>query len=400
MRCRDYIRLLSEGFSFHTFELKLIFRAGDTAFQKIMRLLEQMSKDKEFYELSSYGEGRFFCGHFFAHGIRIYLSQLDKWDIVKLVINPRKLIDPKSHYLGIMLCDSHSFDLMEKEFATIMEKIGLPTNMNDWTLTRIDLCVNLVFDRKKLPCQIIELIRRGPDTNGFHKEDWVTYYSMKSIDEKATLKKHSVKFENQSVAFVAYDKCYQMKLENLPLPKEMSPRGILRLELRCKKDWINKQAAKHGYKKTLEKIRFLAENSQHYLSAYARRLLPTGEYCQPKAIKEKIKNAINIRKKTKKRMEKFINVLDSSNVNFEKAIRKMGTDLSDKTLRAMSDSFAALGICPVPLSTKCKLKSITSIPSVLDQIGDSGLDIRLYKKNKKRPKLILACREDNEGMDL
>lgn len=288
MRCRDYIRLLIEGFSFHTLELKLIFRAGDAAFQRIMRHLEQMSSDKEFYELSIYGEGRFFCGHFFEHGIRIYLSRLDERDIIKLVINPRKLIDPKAHYLGIMLCDDRSFDRMEKKFAATMEKIGLPTNMNDWTLTRMDLCVNLIFDRKKLPCQIIELIRRGPVIKGFHKEDWVTYYSAKPIGENAALKKHSVKFENQSMAFVAYDKCYQMKQEDLPLPKEMRPRGILRLELQCKKDWIKKEAVKHGYTKTTEKIRFLAQNSRHHLRTYARKLLPAGEYCQNKYFSQKI----------------------------------------------------------------------------------------------------------------
>lgn len=400
MRCRDYIRLLIEGFSFHTLELKLIFRAGDATFQRIMRHLEQMSSDKEFYELSIYGEGRFFCGHFFEHGIRIYLSRLDERDVIKLVINPRKLIDPKAHYLGIMLCDDRSFDRMEKKFAAIMEKIGLPTNMDDWTLTRMDLCVNLIFDRKKLPCQIIELIRRGPVIKGFHKEDWVTYYSAKPIGENAALKKHSVKFENQSMAFVAYDKCYQMKQEDLPLPKEMRPRGILRLELQCKKDWIKKEAVKHGYTKTTEKIRFLAQNSRHYLRTYARKLLPAGEYCQPKVIKEKIKNAKNIRKKTKKRMEKFVNSLDNSNVSFEKAVRKMGTDLSVKKVRTLLESFSALGICPVPLTSKCKLKTITSIPSILDQIGDDGLDTRLYKKNRKRPKLVLACKTKDEGTDL
>lgn len=398
MRCRDYIRLLIEGFSFHTLELKYIFSYRNRdAFDKIKNRLDRISSGKEFYELTKYGEGKFFCGHFCNRGIRIFLTELSERDVIKLVINPRKLIDPKADYLGTMLCDDHSLKLMEKNFAAIMKKITLPTDMDDWFLTRMDLTVNFVFDRKKLPRQIIELISRGPVAKGFEKEREFTYYSARFPGEKATLGKHAVKFKNQSITLVAYDKPYQMKQENLSLPNEMIPRGILRLELQCGKDWINKRA---GHKKTTEKIRFLVDNRSRYLTDYALKLLVPGEYCKPSVLEERIRGAKHVSKKVKKRMLKFVHTLGNSHVSFDSAVQKMELDLGKKKVRTLLETFEKLGLAPIPLNSKCKLKSITSIPSVLEQLGEDGLDTRLYKKNKKRPKLILACREDDEGMDL
>lgn len=386
MRYRDHIRQTDERSSFHTFELKTVLH-DDAEFKLILKRLKSLSKRQEFYLLSEYGGNTYFCGHFSKHGIRIYLTQFKQWNIVKLVINPRLLIDPNATYLGIMLPDKKHLDQMELNFTKYIQKIGLPDSIDDWKLTRIDLCTNFLYDRKKLPRQIIQLISRGPVAPGYT----LSKYSATSPDE---IEKHSIKFESKRISLVAYDKNYQAKRENLALPSEMITRGILRLELQCHLDWIYEKSTKHGCTTTREQIDFFSSHSGEYLRKYSQKLLLTGEYCQPAILKDRIQEATGISRKVKKRMTDFVDILSENNVSFDAGAKKIARNCTDDQLRTMFEQFNRLNICPVPLDKHCKLKTIQSIPSILEMMGDSGLDIRHPTGKKEYQKRVFkACCE-------
>ena len=126
MRNRNHVRLMSEGFSFHTLELKISFRSHQQ-FHEIVKHLKSLSSNTEFYELEKYEGEKYFCGRFSKHGIRIYLSKHQDWYIVKLIINPRLLIDKKASYLGIMLSDEKSLEEMSIDLPTLCVKPIFPT---------------------------------------------------------------------------------------------------------------------------------------------------------------------------------------------------------------------------------------------------------------------------------
>lgn len=189
-------------------------------------------------------------------------------------------------------------------------------------------------------------------------------------------------------ALVAYDKAYQAKKENLALPEEVDTQGILRLELQCSSAWIRDAVPKHKHKTTRKKIAFLSNCSKEFLTEYSNKLLLCGEYCQLKDIKEKIK-AAGIRKKVRDRMLRFADILSNEEIDYESGLERLEKKLSDKKMRVLLKHFEWLNIAPVSLDKHCKLKSVLSIPSVLEMMGNDSLDMCLSNKKKiSAPKLI------------
>ena len=65
-------------------------------------------------------------------------------------------------------------------------------------------------------------------------------------------------------------------------------------------------------------------------------------------------------------------------------------ELTDKQLRTLFEGFEELNLCPVPLGKKSKLSSITSIPSLLEQLAEDDLLDISYRVSKKK-KIIKSC---------
>lgn len=389
MRSRNHIYMTSEGFSFHTIELKQIY-SSTRKYKDTFNHLKELSDHSEFYPLKEFGDGRYFCGHFSQHGIRLYLSDHKNLHIVKAVINPRKLMDPDCSYLGIMMADEKSIDEMEHCFTDIMRKAGLPEFMDEWSLTRIDLCVNFVFNRKKLPRQMIQLISRGPVPHSYTRSTYTTPAQTDS-KSKIDLEKHSVKISNKRIALVAYDKAYQMEKEGLepPINLGMKKRGILRVELQCFNRWIAEQAAKHKCKTVREKLDYFSSHSKKYLCEYINRLYLPGQYCRYKSLCSKINGAISTKPKIKRRMLDFVKLLDNCN-DFDTAFQKFAASLTKKQQEKLLKHFSDLNIAPVPLMKECKLKSVDSLPSILREMDDGS-----FKKRFNPKKTDLFCLKNN-----
>lgn len=387
MRNRNYVRITSEGFSFHTLELTYI--CDVFKFDAIKKRLKQVGKKDQFYPLPKYETDCFCCTAYSEHGIRFYLTRgTDSWtNIVKIVLNPRRLVEPQCSYLGIMLSDEKSLDEMEHCFTDIMRKINspksseLPECIDEWNLSRIDLCVNFQFDRKKLPQQLIRLLSCGCIPTGYERSCYS--YPSEKDGSFVKLEKHSIKFSNKRIALTAYDKVYQCKYENLAKPDEMITHGILRLELQCTRDWIRDESKKHHRKSTREEIDYFSSHSQAYLRKYVDKLLLPGEYCREKILKERIQDAPCIRNGSKKRMIKLVRILRNGKTDVQGAVEELNEYLSDKQLRSLLEHFEQLNICPVPLDKHSKLKTIYSIPDILKMVGDDSLNLRLSTKKRK-----------------
>ena len=386
MRNRNHIYMTSEGFSFHTIELKQVYSSSDK-YNAAFSHLKKISNQKEFYPLKEFDNICYFCGHFSKHGIRLYLTmkkaKKKKYRYsIKAVINPRKLIDPDCSYLGIMPSDEKSLDQMEERFTEIMRKAGLPEFIDEWSLTRIDLCVNFVFNRKKLPQQMIQLISRGPVPHSYNRDTY-TIPAQANPNGEIHLEKHSVKLWNKRIALVAYDKAYQMEKEGLLPPPElgMEKRGVLRVELQCRRDWIAEQAAEHKCQTVREKLDYFSSHSRDYLCEYVDRLYLHGEYFRYDLLCSKIEATDSIKGKSKKRMLNFVNLLASCN-DFDAAFQVISESLTEKQLEAMVKHFSELNIAPIPLMKKCKLKAIQSLPSILHEMDDCSFQKRFNRKKK------------------
>ena len=155
---KNVLTLSSEGYSYHTLELS--WNPTNAEFGEICQYLHDISGHRAFYKLKQYGDNCHFCGVLTPHGIRIYLTKTNNKNVVKLIVNPRRLIDSNASYLGIMPPGSDAMELFEQTFTDCMRKVRLPEFLEDWKLTRLDLCVNIQWNKKEGPHELIRLIRK------------------------------------------------------------------------------------------------------------------------------------------------------------------------------------------------------------------------------------------------
>lgn len=368
---KNVLTLTSEGYSYHTFELN--WNPTNAEFRETRQYLENISGHREFYKLKQYGDNCTFCGVLTARGIRIYLTETNHKNVVKLIVNPRRLIETNASYLGIMPPGSDAMERFEQAFTDCMRTVRLPEFLEEWKLTRLDLCVNILWNKKKGPHELIRLIRKWPAPAGYLKDDFDGTDGGKR--RRGVKNTHIVKYSNDSLALVFYDKVYQVRKENLALPGEFIPKGILRVELQCKRPWLRMYRKEKHITDTRELIASLAWDSRALICRYAEKLCRGGTHYKLDAIEKELRREKDIRKKTRKRMLRIAEYLRDSK-RAEEALREL--ELSEKQLRTCLKHFRRLRIHPVALQDDYPLDRVPSLPELLRELEEDETKLRLW----------------------
>lgn len=153
------IKTTSDGYSFHTLELKA--HPDGEIFNRALKLLYKAAKKSKDPRQTTYPLTKYNSKNIKSHcstmlsscGILLYLTEkISKkgWHsyTIKAVVNPRKVLDPECSYLGIAPTDEESLSQFQDKFTTLMRRYHLPEFLDEWTLTRLDLCVNLQLNKK------------------------------------------------------------------------------------------------------------------------------------------------------------------------------------------------------------------------------------------------------------
>ena len=140
-------RIEPDGFSIHTFELSKKVTNNDYKRMRD-RLYCQRPKGEIYRDRACQGEGeRHRCRWFQRNGLRISLEKDVHGQIstcyLRIAVNPRKLIDPNSSYLGILPPTEESVQDVFKMFFVVLKDSGLPCVLDAYQLSRVDLCVNI-----------------------------------------------------------------------------------------------------------------------------------------------------------------------------------------------------------------------------------------------------------------
>lgn len=136
-----------DGFSIHTFELfyKCTKMQWYEIKQWLYKLQEKRSKFQPVFIYKEYND-RHTCTMYSKHGIQIELEHNDnQYDTfyLRLIINPRKLIDPESSYIGILPPTEKSIRSLKKAFNKLFEGTNIPDDIDSYQLRRVDLCTNI-----------------------------------------------------------------------------------------------------------------------------------------------------------------------------------------------------------------------------------------------------------------
>ena len=384
------IKTTSDGYSFHTLELKA--HPDSESFHDTLELLykaAKKSKDSRYttYPLKEYESETLkpHCSTMLSpYGILLYLTERikDDWHkyTIKAIVNPRKVLAPGCSYLGIAPTDVESLGRFQDEFTSLMRRYDLPEFLDEWTMTRLDLCVNLQLNKKKSAQEFCRLLQKDllPP-----KLERVFFYDSDADKELQKKQKdadqHSICLENDSYSIVVYDKLYQAEVEGLMESNSWHelPDSILRLELRCFHTYLKKLAKKENLDSTSEQLYWMAQNSRELMLKKVHQIFSGETHYKPDIAKQ----IINDSKYHETTCEQLQWLINRTRYPFnlrqlEKGMQKK-FELKPRTVAKRLEQLENLGINLVPLRNDFYLEQLPSLTKILELLEDDSTSFKL-----------------------
>lgn len=233
-------QLEPDGFSIHTFEVTK--KLSGKEYRKLVDETYCRCPPGQIYRDKTWqGAGeRHRCRWFQRNGLRISLEKDVHGHIstcyLRVAVNPRKLIDPNSSYLGILPPTEESVQDVSKMFFVVLKDSGLPCVLDAYQLSRVYLCVNVRCNSAALFKKLLRVTRKLPTPPKYERAIF------KSADRKAASKynRHHITLKHKSRELVIYDKTYQIMENWLLLDEEKIPKGVLRFEVHELRERISK----------------------------------------------------------------------------------------------------------------------------------------------------------------
>lgn len=279
--------LESDGFSIHTFEIsrKLTKSEWNYCKGKLYDQSKVFSKGCVYKE----SEGVHRVLQYEANGLRITLEHAhDQEDsrgyYVRMVVNPRKVIDPNASYIGIFPPERSSITELQASFHALLKRSAFNDQLDDYYLSRVDLCVNMRCDHKKIFREVVRVLRKLPTPPKYKR------VSRKEKDKKKANKynKHYIKFQCGTHSLVIYDKTYQATEQGLRVDYEDLPEGVLRFEVQYKRSVLRGLEKKLNTDNPSELLWYLMRKSEKRISKHFEQCFADVQFCQIEEIEKRI----------------------------------------------------------------------------------------------------------------
>lgn len=273
---------------------------------------------------------------------------------ILLRVNPRILIG-NSSYIGIYVNTPSENGRLILALNECLPQIGLTEYFSlelgqpclcaieDFRISRLDLCVNYQFPSAYLLSSYLKLMRRG-NRLSFLTEP-VIY---DSIAKRKLPYKHALFLSASSFDICIYDKAAQME-DNIAFFKEIPPEatGLLRFEIQLRREKLKRALQKSPNTSLLTVLAYTPELCRMEFGRYTKSLFCTGNYYTLQDAK-----ALIVQHETPYSACKKIQFLEnvSANRSLEQTIKEYERD--DKSCRYLLEGLAKLGINPVTIPEK------------------------------------------------
>lgn len=368
--------LEADGFSIHTFEISRRLTKSEWNYCK-GKLYDQ---SKVFSKGCVYKEskGVHRVSRYEANGLRITLEHAHDQEnsrgyYVRMIINPRKVIDPNASYIGIFPPEKSSIIELQAAFHTLLKQSVFNDQLDDYYLSRVDLCVNIRCDHKKIFREVVRVLRKLPTPPKYKR------VSRKEKDKKKANKynKHYIKFQCGTHSLVIYDKTYQATEQGLRVDYEDLSGGVLRFEVQYQRSVLRGLEKKLNTDNPSELLWYLMRKSEKRISKHFEQCFADIQFCQIEEIERRIMGS-KYEDETKQMM-------------LELAHRMQRKQSVDQVLEEMqSEGFAVndllrrvhkLGFSPIPLWKNFCAQQIPGPVSLLRMISEGEVVIP-YQKMK------------------
>lgn len=368
--------LEADGFSIHTFEISRRLTKSEWNYCK-GKLYDQ---SKVFSKGCVYKEskGVHRVSRYEANGLRITLEHAhDQEDsrgyYVRMVVNPRKVIDPNASYIGIFPPEKSSITELQAAFHALLKRSAFNDQLDDYYLSRVDLCVNMCCDHKKIFREVVRVLRKLPTPPKYKR------VSRKEKDRKKANKynKHYIKFQCGTHSLVIYDKTYQVTEQGLQVDYEDLPEGVLRFEVQYQRSVLRGLEKKLGTDDPSELLWYLMRKSEKRICKHFEQCFADVQFCQIEEIEKRITGSkyedaikqamleLTHRMQRKQSVDQVLEEMASEGFTVDDLLRKVHR----------------LGFSPIPLWKNFCAQQIPGPVSLLRMISDGEVVIP-YQKMK------------------
>lgn len=371
--------LEQDGFSVHTFELSKQLTKHEYHQMKDRLYREQEGKKgkKEIYQ--EY-EGCYHYRKFERNGVRTYLehnqskSGFDTY-FVRMVINPRVLIEPGCSYLGILPPERACIEKLGKKFGKLYDGTVFDNEIKNYYLTRVDLCTNIRCDSNKLFRELVRVLRKLPTPPKYERR----FYKHSNKKKANRYNKHYLRFCCGTHELVIYDKTYQLRNGDLTIAYEKLLEGVLRFEVHCERAYIQRIEKNTGTSDTLEVLWALMQESEDRIIDHFGRCFPDTEFVQMEILEKKIKQS-GFKKENRRTMLELVSRLQRTQ-SVDKALQKM--EKQGYSTAGLLDKFAKLGISPIPLRKNFCAERLPGPIELLRNISEGNVTVEYVKAKYK-----------------
>lgn len=357
-------KLEPDKFSIHTFEISKKLTNQDYKRMRD-RLYCQRPKGEIYRDRAWQGEGeRHRCRWFQRSGLRISLEKDVHGHIstcyLRVAVNPRKLINPNSSYLGILPPTEESVQDVSKMLFVVLKGSGLPCVLDAYQLSRVDLCVNIRCDSTALFKELLRVTRKLPTPPKYERAIF------KSADRKAASKynRHRITLKHKSRELVIYDKTYQIIENGLLLDEEKLPKGVLRFEVHELRERISKVEKKLGTGSVTSLLCHYIKQSERIITGCFRQAYPDEKFMPPDGLERLV--CAEADKSLQEGMLRLVELMVRLKT-LEKGVRKIENE--GYGAAAILSQFAKLGVSPIPLRKKSCARSMPGVATLLRRIA-------------------------------
>lgn len=366
-----------DGFSIHTFELSRKLKPTEYYAMKDQLYRQQEQSDgKPWIHKDSYGNH--ICQLYTDYGInsiKLEPNRLADTYYLRMVVNPRKLIDPKSSYIGILSPEKSSIKKLKRAFVELLQDTVFENDINAYQLTRVDLCTNIRCDNRKLFRELVRVLRKLPTPPKYERK----FYKHEDKKKANRYNKHYLRFVCKTHELVIYDKTYQMQECGLVVSYEKLPESVLRFEVHCKREYLRKVEKNSGQTDTDMLLWQLMQESEERIIKHFSRCFSDVRFVQMEEIERMIEQSA-FKKANKDSMLELASRLQRMQ-SVDKALDKMekaGYDTSD-----LLERFDKLGISPIPLWKNFCAKELPGPVTLLRAVSDGELAVEYLKIKQK-----------------
>ena len=357
-------QLEPDGFSIHTFEVTK--KLSGKEYRKLVDETYCRCPPGQIYRDKTWqGAGeRHRCKWFQREGLRISFEQDIHHQVVscrlRIAVNPRKLIDPNSSYVGILPPTEESVGAVSKAFFIALKKSGLPCVLDAYQLSRVDLCVNIRCGSTALFKELLRVTRKLPTPPKYERAIF------KSANRTAASKynRHRITLKHKSHELVIYDKTYQIIENGLLLDEEKLPKGVLRFEVHELRERISKVEKKLGTSSVTSLLCHYAEQSEKIITRCFGRVYPDKKFMQPDGLERLV--CAEADKSVQEGMLRLVELMVRLKT-LEKGVRKIENE--GYGAAAILSQFAKLGVSPIPLRKKFCARSMPGVATLLRRIA-------------------------------